>query len=590
VVRIAVVDKERCNPRDCSRECQRFCPMVRSKVEAVKFGDDGKAVIVESLCTGCAICIKKCPFRSLEIVNLPAAIEGECSHRYGVNGFELYRLPVPREGFVTGLIGKNGIGKTTAIKILSGELVPNLGLVDKTVGWGDVIMHYRGTIIYEYLLKLSRKSLRVSHKPQYLESLAKEDTSVSAMLNEIERSRKGVIEKLELDRIAKRKISNLSGGELQRLAIAMAYSKEADIYLFDEPSSYLDVKQRLKASKLIRNLKDEGKMIVVVEHDLAVLDYLSDQIFLLYGSPGVYGVVSHPHGVRVGINIYLQGYIPDDNVRFRNESIIFPVHPPTGVVKSPNISFSWDALEKHYRGFRLHVLPGEVRKGEITGILGPNGIGKTTFVKLIAGLEKPTKGEVAHKLKVSYKPQYPTPTFEGTVKELLDMVLKDTSDSSWFEAEVIRAFKLDRLLDRRIPELSGGEVQKAAICACLARKADIYLLDEPSAHLDVEERLAMGKAIRRIVESREVSAFVVEHDIVAEDFIADKLMIFTGDPSVSGTANVPTSLREGMNSFLKDMDITFRRDPETKRPRVNKEDSSLDKHQKEIGEYYFAYD
>ena len=144
------------------------------------------------------------------------------------------------------------------------------------------------------------------------------------------------------------------------------------------------------------------------------------------------------------------------------------------------------------------------------------------------------------------------------------------------------------LLDRNLMELSGGELQKVAIAACLSRKADLFLLDEPSAYLDVEERLNMARTIRRVIEAQNVPAFVVEHDVVTQDFIADRLMVFSGEPGVNGAANPPTSLRKGMNVFLKEMDVTFRRDSVTRRPRVNKEDSKMDTFQKQIGEYYYT--
>ena len=127
-----------------------------------------------------------------------------------------------------------------------------------------------------------------------------------------------------------------------------------------------------------------------------------------------------------------------------------------------------------------------------------------------------------------------------------------------------------------------------AIAECLSREADIYLLDEPSAYLDVEERLAVAKAIRRITKMSGVTAFVVEHDIVAQDFIADKLMIFSGEAGVEGHSGDPMKLEEGMNVFLKEMAVTFRRDQDTKRPRVNKEDSRLDREQKKTGRYYYV--
>jgi ATP-binding cassette subfamily E protein 1 len=171
---------------------------------------------------------------------------------------------------------------------------------------------------------------------------------------------------------------------------------------------------------------------------------------------------------------------------------------------------------------------------------------------------------------------------------LLMGVAKEEFSSSWYKTEILQPLGINSLLDRNVAELSGGELQKVAIATCLSRKADFFLLDEPSAYLDVEERLNMARIIRRVVENHNVTAFVVEHDVITQDFIADYLMIFNGKPGVEGTAHAPTSLRKGMNKFLKEMEVTFRRDPTTKRPRVNKEGSKLDKFQKEMGEYYYT--
>jgi ATP-binding cassette subfamily E protein 1 len=234
------------------------------------------------------------------------------------------------------------------------------------------------------------------------------------------------------------------------------------------------------------------------------------------------------------------------------------------------------------------VQPGEIRRGEIIGILGPNGIGKTTLVKILAGLEESDDKQKFGELTVSYKPQYIAADYAGTVLELLMNVAKENYTSSWYKTEILEPFRMEPLLDHNVMELSGGELQKVAIAAALSRKADLYLLDEPSAYLDVDERLNMAKALRRIVEAHGIPAFVVEHDVVTQDFIADRLMVFSGEPGVQGMANPPTTLRKGMNLFLKDMDVTFRRDSVTRRPRVNKEGSRLDLMQKGIGEYYYT--
>lgn len=590
MTRLAVLDSDRCKVKKCDRACVNFCPMVRSRVEAIKI-EKKKAVISELLCSGCGICVKKCPFEAISIVNLPDELDKDCSHRFGPNSFKLFRLPTPSPGTVLGLLGQNGIGKTTTLKVLSGEYKPNLGRFEEPPEWSEIIQFYRGSTLQEYFQKVSEGNLKVSHKPQYVDKIPKAVSGkVSDLLGKVNERDclDKLAENLELGKIWERPLEVLSGGELQRVAMAAALSREADVYLFDEPSSYLDVKQRLQVARAIRSLKEQQKTIIVAEHDLAIIDYLSDQICVFYGDSGVYGVVSHVHGVRTGINIYLQGFIPDENIMFRREAIIFHEKPPAISLGAGETMLSWMQISKTFEDFKLVAEPGEIKRGEIIGILGPNGIGKTTFVKILAGLEESDEKQKFDELMISYKPQYIAPEYEGSVQELLMGIAKETFTSSWYKTEILGPLRLDVLLDRHIMELSGGELQKVAIAGCLSRKADLFLLDEPSAYLDVEERLNMARTIRRVIESRNVPAFVVEHDVVTQDFIADRLMVFSGEPGVNGVANPPTSLRKGMNIFLKEMNVTFRRDSVTRRPRVNKEDSKMDKFQKDLGEYYYT--
>jgi len=564
--------------------------MVRSHKGAIRF-EHGKALIVEALCSGCGICVKKCPFKAISIVNLPDELETECSHRFGQNTFKLYRVPTPSSGIVLGLLGQNGIGKTTTLKILSGEFKLNLGNYENSPDWDEIIRHFRGSTLQDYFQKMNEGELRVSYKPQYVDKIPKVVSGkVGELLEKVDERGKldKIAAKLELKQLWNRPLEVLSGGELQRVAVAATICREADTYLLDEPSSYLDVKQRLEVARAIRSLKKDEKTVIVAEHDLAVIDYLSDQICIFYGEPGVYGIVSHVQGVRTGINIYLQGYIRDENVRFRKEAIIFHEKPPTASFVVGETLLKWKQIKKTFKGFKLVAHSGEIKRGDIIGILGPNGIGKTTFVKILAGIEETDDGKKFGEFEVSYKPQYISAEYEGKVQQLLTSITKENLTSSWYKTEILKPLRINTLLDRNVAELSGGELQKVAIAACLSHKAELYLLDEPSAYLDVEERLNMARTIRRVVENHNVTAFVVEHDVVAQDFIADRLMVFTGKPGIKGVATPLTSLRDGMNMFLKEMEVTFRRDPTTKRPRVNKEGSKLDKFQKHIGEYYYV--
>ena len=587
MLRVATLDKEHCKPNDCGIPCYRFCPEVLNRRNAIKFiAGQKKPIIDEDLCTGCGICIKKCPFEAISIVKLPQELDGECIHSFGVNEFKLFRLPIPRTSTVIGLIGRNGTGKSTALRVLAGELTPNFGTPENQGNWETVLSRYRGTILYEYFQKVTTKALKVVNKPQHIDKIGSflEGKTGQLLKKADERGKvAGLIDELDLEPLLEREAKVLSGGELQRVAIAAAISRDADVYIFDEPSSHLDVYQRVRAARSIRKLVDDGKSVLVAEHDLAMLDYLSDEVYLVYGQPGAYGIVSHVHPTRSGINDYLLGFLADENMRFRDEPIRFHVRPPRQINFEAETKLEWPEITKTVGSFDLNVEPGYLKAGEIVGILGPNGIGKTTFIREL--LDYYTKSS-QNQLQVSYKPQYISTDYDGTVDQLLTSVANDYS-TSLFTEEVVRPLSIDKLLERRIPELSGGELQRVAIASCLGKSAQLYLLDEPSAFLDIEERLNVAKALRHLVDSRQAFAFVVEHDIVEQDFLADRIMVFEGIPSRKGSGSNPLPLRDAMNLFLSHMGVTFRRDPDTKRPRINKPDSKLDKEQKSSGEFYY---
>ncbi|KAF5085658.1 ribosome biogenesis/translation initiation ATPase RLI [Methanoculleus horonobensis] len=585
-MRIAVVHRDRCHPVKCGTECILYCPRVRTGDETVVIGEDQKAVISEELCVGCGICVKKCPFQALDIVNLPEQLD-QPTHRYGQNGFVLYGLPIPVEGKVTGILGPNGIGKSTSVKILSGTLVPNLGRTDAEISWKEVLDLYQGTELFDYLQLLSQKNVKVAVKPQYIDQIPKVFSgSVRDLLGTTDERGKldYYIDRLSLKAVVDRPITTLSGGELQRVALAACLARDADFYFLDEITPYLDVYQRMAVANLIRELALE-RPVVIVEHDLAILDMLADTVHIAYGEPAVFGVITYPKGVRVGINQYLEGFLPEENVRFRTYAVTFDTRAHASDVNR-EVLLEFPAMTKAFEQFSLTVDGGEIRSGEVLGVLGANGIGKSTFAQLLAGVLEPDTGAMDTRVRISYKPQYLKGDTEATVEE----VLRQTTtkfDTSYYQHEILEPLSLAQFLQAPINTLSGGELQRVAIAVCLSRDADLYILDEPSAHLDVEQRVKISRMIRKHAEGREASTLVIDHDIYVIDMISDRILVFEGEPGISGKAAGPFDMAPGMNRFLEALGITFRRD-KSGRPRINKPGSFLDREQIAAGEYYYT--
>jgi ATP-binding cassette subfamily E protein 1 len=483
-------------------------------------------------------------------------------------------------------------------------LKPNLGKYDAPPDWQQILSHFRGSELQSYFTKMLEDSLKAMMKPQYVDKIPKQ---VSGQVGEIlekkddRESRERYSKELELSHLQERQIKDLSGGELQRFAIAILCVQACDVYMFDEPSSYLDVRQRLNAARVIRELLGLNNYIVVVEHDLAVLDYLSDFVCCLWGQAGGYGVVTMPFSVREGINIFLDGFVPTENLRFREVSLTFRVaEEADDRLDERNSKTDYPDLKKLMGTFKLEVKAGDFSDSEIIVMLGQNGTGKTTFIRMLAGLLKPDppdepkepnedgeeEEEGLPKMNISYKPQTIGAKFEGSVNDLLMMKIRDAYMHPQFQTDVTKPMLIDPIKDQNVQHLSGGELQRVAITLALGKPADIFLIDEPSAYLDVEQRIVAARVIKRFILHAKKTAFVVEHDFIMATYLADRVIVYEGEPGVHCIASKPMSLLEGMNKFLAQLEISFRRDPTNFRPRINKIDSQKDAEQKKSGNYF----
>jgi len=565
-MKLAIIHKEKCRPTVCGHECKKYCPVEKKDADSC-VNIAGKAKIDENTCIGCAICVKRCPFGAIDIVNLPSVSEDDMVHRYGENGFALYGLPTPKEGSVLGLLGRNGIGKSTAVKLLAGTEKINLGKGEAS--GDDVKNFFKGNEILRYFENIDEK--KISYKPQNLSKLAV-DVRVIDLLRQRgdEAQIRRLAERLGVSQVLNNKMNRLSGGELQRVAIIAASLGDADVYFFDEPLAFLDIGERLRVSDYIKEL-GEGKAVVVVEHDLLILDYLTDYLNIFFGGQGAFGTVSGVKSSKVGVNAYLQGFLKEENMRIRDKALSF------NFTKNPALSGAkiaeWPAFDLEFEsGFELKVGAGEIHGNHVIGILGRNGTGKTSFVRALAGELSTNVGKLDLGLDVSYKPQYLFTDSEEVVRDIMF--------SEKINKKLASTFNLGVLQGKKLNELSGGELQRFSVARCLAKDADIYLIDEPSAYLDVEERISVAKAIKDIMVEREKTAFVVDHDLLLISYLADSIINFSGESAVRGEASEIRDFETGISSLLESLDITLRKDKESGRPRINKKGSVLDREQK----------
>ncbi len=550
MARLAVVDPELCNPSKCQLECIRDCPVNRAKKDCIVLSEDKSiAIISEALCTGCGICPKVCPFHAISIVNTVAPVEDKQIYRYGENLFVLYGLALPKKG-VIGVVGENGCGKSTTVKLLTGVLTPQNKYSKEVAAYFDAF-----------------NSSLVAVKPQ--EIAGKIKGRVRALLESInEAGRLQALDAvLDLHPLYERDFSQLSGGELQRVVVAAALLREKDTYILDEPLAFLDYAYRIRLAQYLKDNFSE-KNVLLVDHDLSLLSHACHAVYLMYGVPGTYGIASQPYAVDRGINMFLEGFIEPENVRFRHHiSYKMALEEPH---RTPSFTVPPVVLKKGSFSIENEALI-QLMEGEIVGVAGPNGTGKSTLAQHLVE----THGEAA-----ALKPQILSrPT--GIVGEVTSIA----HHVPWAET-FVRTMNIGKLEFMPFKSLSSGELQKVELLRTLSQEGpSLFVLDEPTNAMDAVGRIALSKLLREKAAGSECTMIVIDHDFEFLLNTVDRLIVFGGTPSVKGRVEGIFSKDEGVARLLAQFDLSYRSDPASKRLKLNKRGSVKDRELKERGTF-----
>ncbi|XP_013637391.1 PREDICTED: ABC transporter E family member 2-like isoform X2 [Brassica oleracea var. oleracea] len=480
------------------------------------------------------------------------------THRYGPGSFDIHGLPNLYLGTVVGLLGGKSTGKTTCLKILAGQLKPNLGRFEDPPEWDEIIDHFDTEHIRTYLTRLQTNTLNVALKSQDL-TVYRSSLTVRTSLEESKGtgfdSMEELIEDLDMTSMLDTCVTDLSDAELQRFAIASTIVQMADVYLFDEPTIFLDARQKYQVARVILSVVKPDRYVCITDNDMSVLDLVCDHI-LYTGEETTSGEVHLDHYPLTLEEI--------------SEEI---VTPPT--YRYP------ETVVKGFGTFSLHVMGGDLRSSEITVVLGNMHTGKTLFLEWLNRIS--VGQDFSHKDQKMIKCE----NRHDTVATHLYRLIRFSSLDRVFQELVLKPLGIVKILDKRIKEVSQSTLQKIAIATCLGQEgARVFLLDEPSIHLDARERVIAAQTIKRFIAYSRKAALVVEQDFMMATYLADRVIVVQGEPGVQSTVNSPVLMSNGVNQYLSDLNITCRTNRFTSLARMNKPRSVEDEEQKTGGHFF----
>jgi len=439
-------------------------------------------------------------------------------------------LSVNKGQFVV-LFGASGSGKSTLLRLLKKEIQPHGKLSGRMMINGQLITEKEG---------LTKDVGFVFQDPEnqivaddVLHEIVFGLENIGLNTNEMRNRVAEMVHFFGAESILSRKSEQLSGGKKQQINLASVLLMQPNILLLDEPTSQLDPVSAREFMDMLKRLNEEfGMTVIIAEHRLEEVFTLADQIIMMEN--GSINMTGEPKEVlRELWNTPYQAYVPKipsiflsmnghgsvpltvkegrDWIQSQKIKPVFSSGDKTSpkteeLVKVRNLSFHYDKKSE----FVLNELELSLNKGEFFALLGGNGSGKSTLLKVIAGLVKPDNGKVMFgkwpirkykqnelARKIGYLPQNPKLFFiQDTVQKELQMTLEQWKVPDVNEVtELLDQLAITHLLDNHPYDLSGGELQKAALACILVRKPEILLLDEPTKGLDPISKETLAKIL-----------------------------------------------------------------------------------------------
>lgn len=439
------------------------------------------------------------------------------------------------------LCGKSGCGKSTLLKIING-IIPEF-YQGKITGSVEVAgMNPFETEIYKISEKVG--SVFQNPKTQFYTTNTTDEIAFALENYGVEREKirkklKEVQETMHVSALMDRNIFALSGGEKQKIAIAAVYALNPEIFVFDEPSSSLDMDSMIELSKLMERLKEEGKTIIIAEHRLWYLKKIVDRAVYLEN-----GKITKEYSMEE-----MQNLSEEERCRTGLRHTNFPGDSPTWKERSKDYAVKRDssgnALEleikdllykrKERTVFNIDRLGFE--RGKIVGIIGKNGIGKSTFAKVVCGLTRQTAGEICKnnkRLSASERRKNSLLLMQEINNQLFtDSVYDELRLTSELKEEeqfrmCMADMQMDQLKEKNPHSLSGGQKQRVVILSALLSKKKILFLDEPTSGLDYASMKIVAKNIKKFKAEKKL-ILIISHDMEFLEEVCDRVLAFPSD-------------------------------------------------------------